>query len=330
MMYHAKEISEYCESEDIKFIRLCFCDIYGRQKNISIMPSQLERAFESGIAFDGSAVRGFGRVESSDLFLMPDPDTLTILPWRPEQQRVARMYCSVVTPDGGIHECDTRNILKKAVKSARENGLTLMFGHDHEFGVFDSDNGKKPADRGGYMDMAPLDRCENYRRELCLTLEKMGMKIKGSHHGDGYGRNRISLGSTDALKAADDTMTFITAARAVAESFGLTADISDMSLHITLSFGGERPGNVISDISKIMKDALSFLDTKNNSQTGISINIDDDLIRADIVLRFVHINPYLLFAAVIDAAVCCCKGSYDTTRSFEFSLPEQIAEMYNR
>ena len=119
MKYSKEEVLQYMQEEDVKFIRLAFCDVFGKQKNISIMPQELSRAFEHGIAIDASAIAGFGDESHSDLFLHPDPDTLMPLPWRPEHGRVVRMFCSITYPDGTIFECDTRSLLKKAVQEAK-------------------------------------------------------------------------------------------------------------------------------------------------------------------------------------------------------------------
>ena len=136
MKYTAEEVLQYVKEEDVKFIRLAFCDIYGKQKNISIMPGELKRAFSDGIAFDASAIRGFGDETHSDLLLHPDPSTLTVLPWRPEHGRVVRMFCGITYPDGRTFECDTRSILIKAVSEAKKEGIDFYFGAELEFYLF--------------------------------------------------------------------------------------------------------------------------------------------------------------------------------------------------
>ena len=123
MKYSAQEVIQYVNEEDVKFIRLAFCDVYGRQKNISIMPGELPRAFEHGITFDASSIEGFSDERYSDLFLRPDPETLAVLPWRPEHGRVVRMFCTITKPNGELYECDTRSILKKAVADAKKAGV---------------------------------------------------------------------------------------------------------------------------------------------------------------------------------------------------------------
>jgi len=133
MKYSKQEVMQYVQEEDVKFIRLAFCDVFGRQKNISIMPSELPRAFEYGIAIDASAIEGFGDETHSDLFLHPETDTLMPLPWRPEEGRVVRMFCDITYPDGRNFEYDTRTLLKKAISAASQAGLQFYFGTEQEF-----------------------------------------------------------------------------------------------------------------------------------------------------------------------------------------------------
>ena len=240
MKYSKEEVMQYVSEEDVKFIRLAFCDVFGKQKNISIMPDELPRAFEYGIAFDASAIKGFGDETRSDLFLHPEPETLTWLPWRPEQGKVVRMFCSITYPDGSPFECDTRYLLKQAVSDAKEAGLSFYFGAEQEFYLFELDEKnmptKTPYDNAGYMDIAPEDKGENVRREICLTLEKMGIRPESSHHEEGPGQNEIDFRYTDALAAADNVMTFQTVVKAVARRNGLYADFSPKPL-------ANEPGN---------------------------------------------------------------------------------------
>ena len=201
MKYTREEVMQYIAEEDVKFIRLAFCDIFGRQKNVSIVQEELKRAFSDGIAIDASAISGFGGKVHSDLFLHPDPSTLSVLPWRPENGKVVRMYCRVVKPDGTAFEGDTRRILGDAVKRAKEKGITFAFGSEMEFYLFKQDEQgeqtKIPYDRAGYMDVAPEDKGENVRREICLTLERMGIRPESSHHEEGPGQNEIDFRYSD-------------------------------------------------------------------------------------------------------------------------------------
>ena len=240
MKYSKGEVMQYVREEDVKFIRLAFCDVFGRQKNISIMPEELPRAFEYGIAFDASAIAGFGDETKCDFLLHPDPDTLMILPWRPEHGKVVRMFTSISYPDGTPFECDTRSLLKKAVEDARKAGYTFAFGAEQEFYLFELDEKNKPTkipyDEAGYMDIAPEDRGENIRREICLTLEQMGIRPESSHHEEGPGQNEIDFRYSDPLTAADNTMTFQTIVKTVARRNGVHVDFGPKPLE-------DKPGN---------------------------------------------------------------------------------------
>ena len=234
MKYTMEEVQEFVDEEDVKFIRLAFCDVFGKQKNISIMPSELPRAFEQGIAVDASAIPGFGGEIRSDLLLHPDPDTLVPLPWRPEQGRVVQMLSEITFPDGSAFPGDTRALLKRAVADAASADRAFTFGSEMEFYLFKLDDTGKPSqepcDEAGYMDVAPEDQGENVRREVCLTLERMGIRPESSHHEEGPGQNEIDFRYADALTAADDVMIFQRVVRIVAHRNGLFADFSPKPL----------------------------------------------------------------------------------------------------
>lgn len=148
MKYSKDEVMQYVQEDDVKFIRLAFCDVFGKQKNISIMPEELPRAFEYGIAFDASAIAGFGDESRSDLLLYPDPETLMLLPWRPEHGKVVRMFSNITYPNGTPFECDTRTLLKKAITEATEAGFTFAFGAEQEFYLFNLDENGRPTEIG--------------------------------------------------------------------------------------------------------------------------------------------------------------------------------------
>lgn len=246
-MFSYREIMDFVEEEDVKFIRLAFVDVTGRQKNISIMPMELERAFKYGISFDASSIKGFGDVVNSDLFLRPDPTTLEILPWRPSQGRVVRMFCDIYNADGTPFERDSRAILKKAIAKAREKGITCYFGTEFEFYLFKRDEEGDPTnipfDNAGYMDIAPDDKGEDVRREICFTLLNMDIIPESSHHEEGPGQNEIDFKYSDALTAADNAVTFTSVVRSIAKVNGLYAEFSPKpvenesgnGLHINIS-----------------------------------------------------------------------------------------------
>ena len=251
MKYSQQEVMQFVEQEDVKFIRLAFCDVFGKQKNLSVMPGELARVFEFGAGLDASAVDGFAMGARSDLFLMPDPSTLSVLPWRPEHGRVVRMYCSVHSPDGSLHPCDMRSRLEKTVERAAERGVRFAFGPEMEFYLFKRDeNGERtsiPYDNAGYMDIAPQDKGENVRREICLTLEQMGIAPESSHHEEGPGQNEIDFRYCDPVAAADNAVTFRAVVNTIAARSGLFADFSPKPLtgrpgsgmHINFSVHGQ-------------------------------------------------------------------------------------------
>ena len=235
-----EDVTEFCEEQDVRFIRLSYFDIYGIQKNVSVLPTELKRAFKEGISFDASAIDGFLDEVHSDLFLYPDPNTMSILPWRSMDGSVIRMYCDIKYPDGTPFERDVRYILKKAVSKAKEMGISINFGSEFEFYLFKQDeNGENtyiPLDQAGYMDIAPLDKGENVRREICLTLSEMGIDPEVSHHEMGHGQNEIDFRYSSALQAADNAATFKWVVEAIANMQGLVADFSPKPI-------SDQPGN---------------------------------------------------------------------------------------
>ncbi len=229
-----EEVLEFIEEENVKFIRLAFFDVFGEQKNIAIMPQELRRAFEEGISIDGSAIAGFGEELRSDLFLRPDPTTISIVPWRPLDGGVCRMFCDIYKPDGTPYEKDTRFILKQAVKKAREMGVKVYFGPELEFYAFSrNEKGEatgEPIDRAGYMAVGPDDKGENLRRDICFALLDMGITPEASHHEQGPGQNEIDFHYGDPLTTADNTATVKWAVRNLAETTGMYADFSPKPL----------------------------------------------------------------------------------------------------
>lgn len=281
MRYSKEEVMQFVEEEDVKFIRLAFCDVFGKQKNISIMPKELSRAFKYGIAFDGSAIIGFGDETHSDLLIHPDPETLAFLPWRPEHGKVVRMYSTITYPDGRPFECDSRTLLKNAINEAEKEGLTFYFGAEQEFYLFNLDeNGKptkEPYDYAGYMDIAPDERGENIRREVCLTLEQMGIRPESSHHEEGPGQNEIDFRYSDAMTAADNAMTFQTVVKTVAGRNGIVADFGAKPLkgkpgngfHINISVkpndNEENMTNLLAGILDKAVEMTAFLNPTESS-----------------------------------------------------------------
>ncbi|MCL2220545.1 MAG: glutamine synthetase family protein [Chitinispirillia bacterium] len=222
-----REVLEFVRENDVKFVRLVFCDLFGIQKNIAIMPDELQAAFESGVSFDAHAIKGFRDITESDLFLFPNPSTLAVLPWRPGPGRVVRFLCDVRNPDGTPFSRDMRNILRQTEERCDRMGYICKIGAECEFYLFKNGEDGEPTDvtidRGGYFDMQPLDKGENTRREICLTLEEMGIKPESSHHERGPGQNEIDFRFGGALSCADNFFTFKSVVKAIAARNGLHA-----------------------------------------------------------------------------------------------------------
>ncbi len=272
MEFTAEEVMQYVEEEEVKFIRLAFTDVFGEQRNIAIMPSELKGAFAHGIAIDAAAIPGVDGEVKSDLFLRPDPSTLGVLPWRPEVGKVVRMYCDITYSDGTPLAIDPRHILREAVAAGEAAGLSFDFGPELEFYLFTLDDTgaptKNPYDDAGYLSVAPEDKGENIRREICLTLEKMGISPETSFHKEGPGQNEIDFRYASALSAADNTMTFRNVVKTVAWRSGLYADFSPKPLtnkpgngmHINISMGSPDTFEaVIAGIMHRIKDITVFL-----------------------------------------------------------------------
>lgn len=260
------EVLSFVEENDVKFIRLTFCDLFGVHKNISIMPGELQRAFTSGVHFEQGMVDGYKEAEDP-LFLVPDAGTVSILPWRPSQGRVIRFFCDVRHADGTPYEGCARSILKREISRAAQFGLSCRIGTECEFYLFKNDeNGEptmEPHDHAGYADIAPLDRGENVRREICLALEEMGFNPETSHHEAGPGQNEVDFHCSDALSAADNLLAFRAAVKAIANKNGLFAsfmpkpfpDFSGSGMHINFSL--TRGGKNIIHACDGMHDATS-------------------------------------------------------------------------
>lgn len=243
----ANGVLEFVRENDVKFIRLGFCDLFGVQKNISIMPEELPAAFENGVSFDAHAIKGFRDVTASDLLLFPDPATLTVLPWRPGPGRVVRFYGEVRTPDGNLFAHDSRALLKRVAERCEALGYGCKLGAECEFYLFKTDEDGEPTtltlDKGGYLDISPLDRGEDIRREICLTLAEMGIHPETSHHEQGPGQNEIDFKFADVLTSADHLLTFKSVVKAIAARNGLYASFMPKpipgapgsGLHVNLS-----------------------------------------------------------------------------------------------
>lgn len=245
--YSKADIIRMVEEEDVEFIRLQFTDMFGTLKNVAITSSQLEKALNNECMFDGSSIEGFVRIEESDMYLHPDLDTFTIFPWRPQQGKVARIICDVYGTDQKPFEGDPRYILKKVIKEAADMGYQFDVGPECEFFLFHQDDEGQPTtishERAGYFDLGPVDLGENARRDMVLTLEDMGFEIEASHHEAAPAQHEIDFRYDEALKTADNIMTFKLAVKTIAKRHGLFASfmpkpkygINGSGMHINMS-----------------------------------------------------------------------------------------------
>src|SRR3712207_1305166 len=206
------QIKDFVEDRDIRFVRLWFTDVLGQLKSFSINAQELDDAFEGGMGFDGSSITGFNAIEESDMIAMPDPSTFAVLPWRPDEQGVGRLFCDVVTPSREPYEGDPRHVLRRALARAEEMGFTNFYvGPELEFFYFRNarpESGQPEIlDEGGYFDLTTLDAGSDVRRETVLALEQLGIHVEYTHHEVGPSQHEIDMRYAPAMKMADDCMT---------------------------------------------------------------------------------------------------------------------------
>ena len=256
--YSKEDIIKFVEENDVEFIRLQFTDLFGILKNVAIPKSQLKKALDNQMMFDGSSIDGFARIEESDMCLRPDLDSFVIFPWRPQTGKVARLICDVYKTDGTPFEGDSRHILKKAMAEAEKMGYTFNVGPECEFFLFNVDENGAPTtnsnDQAAYFDLGPNDLGENARRDMVLTLEDMGFVIEASHHECAPAQHEIDFKYGEAVKIADSIMTFKLAVKTIAQRHGLhatfmpkpKANMAGSGMHINMSL--EKDGkNVFAD-----------------------------------------------------------------------------------
>ena len=249
---HAKDkeyVLRVAKEQDVRFIRLWFTDILGFLKSFAITIDELEGALEEGMGFDGSSVEGFTRIDESDMVALPDPSTFTLLPWRPRENAVARMFCDIMQPGGKPFDGDPRYVLKRTLARAAKSGYTFYVGPELEFFLFKNAEQPIPLDQGGYFDLTPMDAATDLRRDIVLTVEEMGIGIEYSHHEVAPSQHEIDFRYTDALSMADNVMTYRLVVKELAMKHGVYASFmpkplagengSGMHVHMSL-FKGER------------------------------------------------------------------------------------------
>ncbi len=281
-----EEILKEIEKEGIKFIRLQFVDIMGIPKNVEIPVSEIENALENGVLFDGSSIEGFVRIEESDMLLVPDTNTFSVLPWTTAGSPVARIICDVKKPDGTPFLGDPRYILKREMeKVKREFGYTMNAGPEAEFFLFKRDEDGNPTtithDSGSYFDLLPRDLGEKVREEIVTTLQSMGFEVEAAHHEVAEGQHEIDFRYSDALRTADNVITFKLVTKTIALKYNLHATfmpkpvrgISGSGMHTNLSLFNEKGENIFYDKNgkfELSDEALYFIGGILKHARGIS------------------------------------------------------------
>jgi glutamine synthetase len=273
--FSKEDILRMADEENVRFIRLQFTDLMGIIKNVEIPVTQLTKALDNLMMFDGSSIEGFVRIEESDMYLYPDLDTWVIFPWTPEKGKVARLICDVYNPDGTPFAGDPRGVLKKVLKEAEDLGFTdFNIGPEPEFFLFKNDEKGEPTlelnDKGGYFDLAPTDLGENCRRDIVLELEDMGFEIEASHHEVAPGQHEIDFKYADAVTTCDNIQTFKLVVKTIARKHGLHATfmpkplfgVNGSGMHANMSLFRENNENAFFDPdteNQLSKTAMQFL-----------------------------------------------------------------------
>ena len=263
------------KSRDVHFVRFLFCDVLGRMKSFAVIPSELENAFEEGMGFDGSCVQGFSMESESDMLAYPEASTFQILPWRSERKAVARMFCSIRTPEGEPFEGDSRDVLKRITARVEQMGYVMNVGPELEYFYFKDAEHTEVLDRGGYFDLTSLDSASDLRRDTVLTLEKMGIPVEYSHHESGPSQQEIDLRFADALTMADNVMTYKQVVKEIAMKYGVYAsfmpkplpDAPGSGMHVHQSLFDEKGNNAFFD--KNDPDGFSLSKTAKHYIAGL-------------------------------------------------------------
>lgn len=304
MVYTESEVLQYIDENDVKFVKLTFCDIRGNMKNISVLSSEMTSAFERGVRITAKKIYGFSIAGGRDLYIFPDAKTMKILPWRPQHGRVIRMFCYIRYGDGTPFEGDSRYFLTQAMKKAISKGWCFRFGTSSEFMLFRNDESGRPTkiphDFAGYCDIAPDDKGENFRRDVCYTLEQMGINPVSSRHEAGRGQHEIDFNASSALKAADTFLSFKSAVKSVAAQHSIYASFMPKPVRTDC-------GNGMHISVNVFRDSDFFSDEQSSD------NINEVNMAASGILKF--ISDCTIFNNSI-------VNSYN--RFGEFSLPRYI------
>ena len=324
--YNREDIFRIVEEEDVAFIRLQFCDIFGMPKNLAITPSQLEKALNNEIMFDGSSVEGFVRTDESDMYLYPDIDTFEIYPWRPQSGKVARMFCNVYTLDRQPFQGDPRNVLKRVLEDAGKMGLQFKVDPELEFFLFGCDDDGRPVatshENAGYFDVAPSDWGENVRRDIILNLEDMNFQVASSHHEIAPAQHEIDFDAESADRIADMIMTFKMAVKTIAKKHGLYATfmpkpkegVNGSGMHINIMAEDLDGKNLFYD----EKDVLKLSETAYQFIAGVLDHMDGITLVTNPL-----VNSYKRLVPGYDAPVDIAWSGSSANRSALIRIPSQ-------
>ena len=285
MKYSENDVISFVKENDVKFIRLAFVDLFGNLKNLAIMPSELPTALRMGIPLDASAFYGKADCSHSDIFLVPDTSTLSVLPWRPKAGRVVRFFCDLKNPDGSAFEGDMREKLKETAEMFALKGFSCDIGTECQFYLFELDENGEPThrtnDKASYLDVAPLDHGENIRREICLSIDEMGIHPETSRHLYGNGQNEITFKYSNPVSAADNLLNFKTAVKSIAAQNGLFASFMPYPLR-------DQPRSALLLNMSICKNDQNIF-----ASTGGKITAEGSSFMAGILNRIAEITTFL-------------------------------------
>ena len=340
--YTKQDIMRLVEEEEVQFIRLQFTDLFGTLKNVAISASQLERALDNKCMFDGSSIEGFARMGERDMYLYPDLNTFDIFPFRQNKGKIARLICDVYRPNGTPFEADPRFILKNQLKRAADMGYRFNVGLECEFFLFDTDQNGKPVtdtfEKAGYFDISPLDFGESVRRDIILNLEQMGFEIEASHHEIAPAQHEIDLRYTNALRAADNFMTFKLAAKSIAQEHGMFASFmpkpvygvcgSGLRVNMSLAQDGVNLFNSYSTSSGVSKEAYHFIAGIMDHIKGMTV-ITNPLVNSyKRLLPGFDAPMFIAWSEEQNSPLIRIPAARGTNMRIEFRLPDPAANPY--
>lgn len=347
MNFSAKEVKQFLRDNDVKFVKLTFCDVLGRQKNVSIVADEMESVLSSGFPISEEAVT---LVPSKNrLKLVPDPATLSVLPWRPQAGRVVSVLCRVDSADGSPCAFDSMGVLSRAAEKLEKAGLSLKIGTSCDFYVLKTDDGGDPIfvpyDDAGYCDAAPLDRCENIRRDIILNLETMGLKPTSSRHERGYGQNRIVFRPSDPMTAARNLLVYKSTVRNICVRDGAYATFMPMpfadgygsGMHLEMALSGASKAEYekfARGIEGALASIAAFADPTVNSYRRLDdlreegnafmYSADKSSLTCELYLADNACNPYPVFALLITAGLMGLSGEGESGKALPTELTAAI------